>query len=42
MKRGSVNKVVMYYQGGGACWENLTCGVPVCKDGADPVSDNPG
>ncbi len=41
VKRGSVNKVVMYYQGGGACWENLTCGVPVCKNGADPVSDDP-
>jgi hypothetical protein len=25
-KRGSVNKVLMYYQGGGACWDNLTCG----------------
>jgi hypothetical protein len=41
VKRGSVNKVVMYYQGGGACWENLTCGIPVCKDGADPVADDP-
>jgi hypothetical protein len=25
-KRGSVNKVLMYYMGGGACWDNLTCG----------------
>jgi hypothetical protein len=25
-KRGSVNKLLMYYQGGGACWDNLTCG----------------
>jgi hypothetical protein len=25
-KRGSVNKLVMYYMGGGACWDNLTCG----------------
>jgi hypothetical protein len=41
VKRGSVNKVVMYYQGGGACWENLTCGIPVCKDGADPIGDDP-
>ena len=24
-KRGTVNKLVMYYQGGGACWNNLTC-----------------
>jgi hypothetical protein len=27
VKRGSVNKLVMYYQGGGACWNALTCGV---------------
>jgi hypothetical protein len=26
VKRGSVNKLVMYYQGGGACWDWLTCG----------------
>jgi hypothetical protein len=24
--RGSVNKLVMYYQGGGACWSAATCG----------------
>jgi len=41
VKRGSVNKLVMYYQGGGACWENLTCSIPVCKDSADPVADDP-
>ena len=29
-KRGSVNKLVMYYQGGGACWDPTTCGVPTC------------
>jgi hypothetical protein len=29
-KRGSVNKVLMYYMGGGACWDGLTCGVPIC------------
>ncbi len=40
-KRGSVNKLVVYYQGGGACWDSLTCGVPVCADSADPVDDNP-
>jgi len=27
VKRGSVNKLVMYYQGGGACWDQITCGV---------------
>ncbi len=41
-KRGTVNKVVMYYQGGGACWEQLTCQIPVCDDNVNPNgSDNP-
>ena len=25
VKRGTVNKLVMYYQGGGACWDTNTC-----------------
>lgn len=25
-RKGSVNKLLMYYQGGGACWNGLTCG----------------
>lgn len=42
VKRGSVNKLLMYYQGGGACWEQLTCGIPVCDTTVDPAgSDNP-
>jgi hypothetical protein len=42
VKRGAVNKVLMYYQGGGACWEQLTCGVPVCDNSVNPTgSDNP-
>ncbi len=41
-RRGSVNKLVMYYQGGGACWEKLTCSVPVCDSGVNPDGgDNP-
>lgn len=40
VKRGSVNKLVVYYQGGGACWEGLTCGIPVCADTATN-GDNP-
>lgn len=40
-RRGTVNKLVMYYQGGGACWEALTCSVGVCKPNVDPVADNP-
>ena len=30
-KRGSVNKLMIYYQGGGACWDNLTCSFPACR-----------
>jgi hypothetical protein len=42
VKRGSVNKLLVYYQGGGACWEQLTCSVPVCDASVDPGgSDNP-
>jgi len=43
VKRGTVNKVVMYYQGGGACWNALTCGVVGTFDKeVDPNgSDNP-
>src|SRR5690606_8106112 len=41
-RRGTVNKVLVYYQGGGACWNFLTCSefFPVFKervtDGDDP------
>jgi len=40
-RRGSVNKLVMYYMGGGACWDGLTCGdalpgtTPTCNTSAD-------
>ena len=41
VKRGTVNKLIVYYQGGGACWDFFTCGVlPVFKQAAGP-SDNP-
>ncbi len=41
-RRGTVNKLVMYYQGGGACWEKLTCTVPACDTTVNPEgSDNP-
>ena len=44
-KRGSVNKLLVYYEGGGACWEQLTCSVPACdttvKTDAGSGSDNP-
>jgi Pectinacetylesterase len=39
-KRGSVNKLLIYYQGGGACWDSLTCSIPVCDNSVGP-NDNP-
>ena len=42
VKRGTVNKLLVYYQGGGACWEQLTCSIPVCDDSVNPAGgDNP-
>jgi hypothetical protein len=49
VKRGSVNKLLMYYQGGGACWDEVTCGgtsltgyQALCDTTVDPSgSDNP-
>lgn len=43
VKRGSVNKLVMYYQGGGACWDYNTCVFigTFDKDVNPAGSDNP-
>ena len=43
VKRGTVNKLVMYYQGGGACWNTITCGIVGTFDkNVDPMgTDNP-
>src|SRR5262245_44086283 len=40
VKRGSVNKLLIYYQGGGACWDSLTCSIPTCDNSVVP-GDNP-
>ncbi|MFM7140289.1 MAG: pectin acetylesterase-family hydrolase, partial [Alphaproteobacteria bacterium] len=41
VKRGSVNKLLMYYQGGGACWNDASCyGVGTCSRTAE-ANDNP-
>jgi hypothetical protein len=29
-KRGTENKLLVYYVGGGACWDTFTCGAAVC------------
>lgn len=41
-KRGTVNKLIVYFQGGGACWDALTCSnlLPTFKQTAGP-GDNP-
>jgi hypothetical protein len=36
-KRGSENKLLMYYYGGGACWDAFTCGAALCTQTADPT-----
>jgi len=43
VKRGTVNKLVMYYQGGGACWDINTCITlgTFDKDVNPAGSDNP-
>ena len=30
-RRGTENKLLMYYEGGGACWDGATCGLELCK-----------
>lgn len=30
-RRGNSNKLLIYYQGGGACWNALSCGIPTCR-----------
>ena len=45
-RRGSVNKLLVYYQGGGACWEGATCGVETHKasvsEGDNPANSSSG
>jgi hypothetical protein len=41
VKRGTVNKLLVYYQGGGACWDYLTCGPFPQNKQAAGASDNP-
>jgi len=36
-KRGSVNKLLVYYYGGGACWDTLTCAFQTCTQTANPA-----
>jgi hypothetical protein len=40
VKRGTVNKTIVYYQGGGACWNAATCGLGTFKPETGP-GDNP-
>jgi len=35
-KRGTVNKLLIYYEGGGACWNHSSCSAPTCT--TEPVT----
>jgi hypothetical protein len=37
-KRGTENKLLMYYEGGGACWDTFTCCLELCKQDVNPAS----
>jgi hypothetical protein len=42
VKRGTENKLLMYYQGGGVCWSGATCCLNTCDQDVNPAgSDNP-
>ncbi|HVP27666.1 MAG TPA: pectin acetylesterase-family hydrolase [Myxococcota bacterium] len=41
VKRGTVNNLLVYYQGGGACWDYLTCGVVKPYKQTTGPSDDP-
>ena len=42
VKRGTENKLLMYYQGGGVCWSGATCCLNTCDQDVDVGgSDNP-
>jgi hypothetical protein len=32
VRRGTVNRLVVYFEGGGACWDDVTCSAPVTMD----------
>ena len=40
-RRGSVNKLLVYYQGGGACWDYTTCHAPTCDTTSTIADDDP-
>ncbi|MFT4572184.1 MAG: hypothetical protein ACI91F_003084, partial [Candidatus Binatia bacterium] len=40
-RRGTVNKLAVYFQGGGACWNNLTCGLGTCDPNVQDAADHP-
>ena len=43
VRRGNSNKLLMYYQGGGACWDSLTCSDAAgAFDDEVTAADNPG
>ena len=43
VKRGTNNKLLYYFQGGGACWSYITCaqGLNIYDDDVNPAEDDP-
>jgi hypothetical protein len=41
VKRGTTNKLLVYYQGGGACWSYVTCALNIFDSTVDPMTDDP-
>jgi hypothetical protein len=40
-RRGTNNKLLVYYQGGGACWNYITCALSLHDDDVNPAQDDP-
>jgi len=41
VKRGTVNKLLVYFQGGGACWNDITCGLGTFDPSVVDAEDDP-
>jgi hypothetical protein len=39
---GPSDKVLLYFQGGGACWDEATTSIPICTQSAAPTTGDPG
>jgi len=39
VRKGTINKLVFEFEGGGACWSELTCGLGSCTQTVDPQGE---